>query len=202
MKVLRSGITEALGEGGAIRFEFESNWAGTIEIFNSTFERNKATFRRTIKNKNSFSAGGAIFITTKIYRCSDVISPNVKISKSRFHNNVARAFGGSLYSGIGVYVSISDTDMIYNASEFSWNGDLISAVCRVEFNGVNIIVDSTNGETSDIDFIPAVEKAFIQPKELYIQCPVGHFLDLRYLLAGGSLPGAVFIPTVILQALQ
>ena len=181
----------ATGMGGSVWCEFRSNWGGVIEIFNSTFLNNKATITTSSIGTQSFSAGGAIYITSKLYKCTEIDTPNVKISSSYFYNNVAQAFGGSLYLGIGIFVSITDTDMIYNASEFSWNGDLISAVCRIQFTGVNITVDSTNGATSSIDFISAFEDAFIKPSELYIQCPVGHFLDLRYLLiTDGELYGA------------
>ena len=181
----------ASGMGGSVWCEFRSNWGGVIEIFNSTFLSNKATISTSSMNTQSFSAGGAIYITSKLYRCTEIDLPNVKISNSYFYNNVAQAFGGSLYLGIGIFVNITDTDMVYNASEFSWNGDLISAVCRIEFTGVNITVESTNGETSSIDFISAFADAFIKPSELYIKCPVGHFLDLRYLLlTDGKLNGA------------
>ena len=169
-----------------------------LRFFNSTFLSNKATISTSSMNMQSFSAGGAIYITSKLYRCTEIDVPNVKISNSYFYNNVAQAFGGSLYLGIGIFVNITDTDMVYNASEFSWNGDLISAVCRIEFTGVNITVDSTNGETSSIDFISAFEDAFIKPNELYIKCPVGHFLDLRYLLPHRwRAQWGLFIPAVL-----
>ncbi len=180
----------AHGVGGSVRIFFASSWGGVVKFSNSVFRGNKAKISNT--GDTSFSAGGAIFVNSDIAKCGDVTQPNVEIKNSTFQDNFAQAFGGSLYVGNGIFLKISDTEMQYNYSEHSWNGDLITAICRVAFWGVHMNVWSTNGETSIVEFVPIFETAFIQPKSLYINCPTGHYLDLRYLLLADVTLGGAF----------
>ncbi len=169
----------AMGTGGAIWCQFEE-MDGVLQITDSTFMSNRATI--SLSNKDSFSAGGAVYVASKAYRCSEIEAPNVRLANCSFVNNTAQAFGGNIFVGIGVFLDVANTTMIYSSDNHSWNGDLIAAECRLAFTNVNLISETTNGETSGIEFVPAFDKAFIRPNSLYIECPIGHFLDLRYLL--------------------
>ncbi len=177
----------ALGVGGSIHCYVEIGEPGKLTISNSKFVQNKAKI--STANVEAFSAGGAIFMSSKKYQCEQINTPNVIISNCLFQENYAQAFGGNLYLGIGVFMSMRDTQLIYDTEEHSWNGDVISADCRLEFTGVDIKIQSTNEETTGIEFVPVFDGAFIRPNSLTIECPVGHFLDLRYLLSPSQVNG-------------
>ncbi len=179
----------ASGKGGALRLDFkqiDNYQGGRILISNSSFIENRvdviANDQTPVTEEDSFSAGGAIIIESGQYNCSLIHQPNIIISNSSFINNYAKSFGGAIYMGFGIFADFQQTQLVYSLKNFhSWNGDLISAKCRVNFRDVNVIVESTNGETSAIDFVPTDDSGFVRPYGLNLKCPPGHSLDLRYL---------------------
>ncbi len=179
----------AAGKGGALRLDFkqiDNIQRGRILISNSSFTENRVDVINNdatlVTSEDSFSAGGAIFIESGEYNCSLIHQPNIIISNSVFIDNAAKSFGGAIYMGFGIFADLQQTELTYSLIDFhSWSGDLISAKCRVSFRDVDVIVESTNGETSAIDFVPTDDSGFVRPYKLSLQCPPGHSLDLRYL---------------------
>ncbi len=174
----------AFGVGGSVWCHFDYSTTGKFYIEDNIFENNSAI--KSSSDDESVSAGGALYITSKMYDCMNINGPNVILKRCSLAGNHVPAYGGSLYVGIGIFILIEHVDFLYNSQEHGWTGDLISAECKMTFTDVNITIESTNGETSGIDFVPVFEKAFIQPKSLFIECPIGHFLDLRFLLLPDS----------------
>ncbi len=175
---------KASRKGGAIYVKFHIT-DGAVDINNCSFIENEVQATAEITGKNpdeTISAGGAIYLESKQFNCSLAHWRNINIRKSHFKNNIAMAFGGSLYFGFGIFSHIESTTFEYDRTDFhAWAGEILSAKCRMDFEDVRILIGETDGKTSILDFIPTGDFGFVRPYNLYLECPKGHSLDLRIL---------------------
>ncbi len=128
--------------GGAI-YKYQNNWNGTIEIKNSSFQKNCApsagAIARYSENQNGkMSIENSVFIentATSGNGGAVIINDDTTIDNCRFHKNIAKGSGGALQVATS-NIEIKDCEVTENTAKY---GGGISISGSVTVENTNII---------------------------------------------------------------